>query len=124
MTLAHRPPSPMQPKRMSEGSLAEVVEMILDKGLVIDIYIRVRVVGIELLTVDARIVIASVDTYLRLAEAAARLSEDYGRDIIGPLAGAQKGQSLPDLVGAVTESGAKSKTKGAVEGVKEAVRRK
>ena len=59
--------------RPSPSSLADVVDVILDKGLVIDIYVRVSLVGIELLTIDARIVIASVDTYLRFAEAVNRL---------------------------------------------------
>jgi hypothetical protein len=53
--------------------LADVIDLILDKGLVIDAYVRVAVIGIELVTVDARIVIASVDTYLRLAESVNRL---------------------------------------------------
>jgi hypothetical protein len=55
------------------SSLADVIDLILDKGLVIDAYVRVSLVGIELLTIDARIVIASVDTYLRFAEAVNRL---------------------------------------------------
>jgi gas vesicle structural protein len=55
------------------SGLADVVELILDKGLVIDAFVRVSVVGIELLTIDARIVVASVDTYLRFAEAVNRL---------------------------------------------------
>ena len=59
--------------RPAPSSLADVIETILDKGLVIDIYVRVSLVGIELLTIDARIVIASVDTYLRFAEAVNRL---------------------------------------------------
>jgi gas vesicle structural protein len=57
----------------SPSGLAEVLDVILDKGLVIDAYVRVSVIGIELLTIDARIVIASVDTYLRFAEAVNRL---------------------------------------------------
>jgi hypothetical protein len=57
----------------SPSGLAEVLEVILDKGLVIDAYVRVSVIGIEVLTIDARIVIASVDTYLRFAEAVNRL---------------------------------------------------
>ena len=57
----------------SPSGLADVVELILDKGLVIDAYIRVSVIGIELVTIDARIVIASVDTYLRFAETVNRL---------------------------------------------------
>ncbi|MDQ2815189.1 MAG: gas vesicle protein [Actinomycetota bacterium] len=55
------------------SSLADVLDLILDKGLVIDAYVRVSVVGIEILTIDARIVIASVDTYLHFAEAVNRL---------------------------------------------------
>jgi hypothetical protein len=57
----------------SPSGLAEVLDVILDKGLVIDAYVRVSVIGIELVTIDARIVIASVDTYLRFAEAVNRL---------------------------------------------------
>ena len=95
-------------ERPSPSSLADVIEVILDKGLVIDIYIRVSLVGIELLTIDARIVVASVDTYLRFAEACNRLDlKDDGSS------------GLPDLMGDITESGAKGKTSGALEGVKE-----
>jgi gas vesicle structural protein len=57
----------------SPSGLAEVLDVILDKGLVIDAYVRVSVIGIEVLTIDARIVIASVDTYLHFAEAVNRL---------------------------------------------------
>src|SRR5213080_4156085 len=60
----------------SPSGLADVVDLILDKGLVIDAYVRVAVIGIELITIDARIVIASVDTYLRFAEAVNRLDLD------------------------------------------------
>ncbi|HLI24361.1 MAG TPA: gas vesicle protein GvpJ [Acidimicrobiales bacterium] len=55
------------------SSLADVLDLILDKGLVIDAYVRVSLVGIEILTIDARIVVASVDTYLHFAEAVNRL---------------------------------------------------
>jgi gas vesicle structural protein len=55
------------------SSLADVLEVVLDKGIVIDAYVRVALLGIELITIDARIVIASVDTYLRFAEAVNRL---------------------------------------------------
>jgi len=97
-------------ERPAPSSLADVVEIILDKGLVIDIYIRVSLVGIELLTIDARIVVASVDTYLRFAEAVNRLDlRDDGTS------------GLPDLMGDITESGAKGKTSGALEGVGEKV---
>lgn len=96
--------------RPSSSSLADVVEIILDKGLVIDAYIRVSLVGIEVLTIDARIVIASVDTYLRFAEATNRLdlSQQGGRD-------------LPDLMSGMVEGGAEGKSKGAVEGIKDAL---
>jgi hypothetical protein len=60
----------------SGGALTEVLELILDRGVVIDIYARVSLVGIELLTIDARVVVASVDTYLRYAEAVGRLNLD------------------------------------------------
>jgi hypothetical protein len=53
------------------GGLAEVIEMILDKGIVIDAWVKVSLVGIEIITIQARVVIASVDTYLRYADAVA-----------------------------------------------------
>jgi gas vesicle structural protein len=63
----------------SGGTLSDVVGLILDKGVVIDVYVRVSLVGIEILTVDARVVVASVDTYLRFAEAAGRLNLETSR---------------------------------------------
>src|SRR5437016_14117701 len=92
------------------SGLAEVIDLILDKGLVIDVYVRVSLVGIELLTIDARIVIASVDTYLRFAEAVNRL------DI------SQDKETLPDLVGDMQQGGAKHKTKGVLEAAGEKFR--
>ena len=56
-------------KSMASSSIAEVVDRILDKGVVIDVWARVSLVGIEILTVEARVVIASVETYLKYAEA-------------------------------------------------------
>ena len=56
-------------KTMSESSLAEVIDRILDRGIVIDAWARVSLVGIEILAVEARVVIASVDTFLKYAEA-------------------------------------------------------
>ena len=53
----------------SSSSLAEVIDRILDKGIVIDAWVRVSLVGIELLSIEARVVIASVDTYLKYAQA-------------------------------------------------------
>lgn len=96
-------------ERPRSSSLADVIEIILDKGLVIDAYVRVSLVGIEVLTIDARVVIASVDTYLRFAEATNRLDLTQ-----------QGGKDLPDLVDSMSQSGARGKTSGAIEGVKRA----
>ena len=94
----------------SPSGLYDVLELILDKGLVIDAYVRVSLVGIELLTIDARIVIASVDTYLRFAEAVNRLD----------IAQSGNSQTLPEVLGDVTEKGAQGKSKGALSGAAEA----
>jgi len=96
-------------ERPKPSGLADVLEILLDKGLVIDLYLRVSLVGIELLTVDARIVVASVDTYLRFAEAVGRLN----------IAETDQAEGLPQLIQDMTSGGAKSKTQGAIEGVKE-----
>lgn len=56
-------------KTNSSSSLAEVIDRILDKGIVIDAWARVSLVGIELIAIEARVVVASVETYLRYAEA-------------------------------------------------------
>jgi hypothetical protein len=98
-------------ERPRPSGLADVVDVILDKGLVIDAYVRVSLIGIEILTIDARIVIASVDTYLRFAEAVNRMD----------LVQADDSQGLPELMESMTEGGAKSKSKGALEGVKDAI---
>ncbi len=98
-------------ERPRPSGLADVIEVILDKGLVIDAYVRVSLIGIEILTIDARIVIASVDTYLRFAEAVGRLN----------LAEADDSQGLPELMESMTSGGAKSKTSGALEAVKEKI---
>ena len=90
----------------SPSGLADVVDLILDKGLVIDAYVRIAVIGIELITIDARIVIASVDTYLHFAEAVNRLDLTQTE-----LAG------LPEL----QEKGSEEMTKGAIEGVEDEV---
>ncbi|MGW7548733.1 gas vesicle structural protein GvpA [Streptomyces sp. NPDC054770] len=94
------------------SSLYDVLELILDRGLVIDVFVRVSLVGIEILKIDIRIVVASVDTYLRFAEACNRLDLESGRK-----APAQ----LTDIVGDTVESGAKGKSKGALSGAAEAV---
>ena len=95
-------------QRSSSSGLYEILDLLLDKGLVVDVFLRVSLVGIELLTVDARIVIASVDTYLRFAEAVNRLDLTE-----------QGGQGLPELIENITQDGAESKTKGVLEGAKE-----
>jgi hypothetical protein len=97
-------------QRSSSGGLYEIIDVILDKGLVVDVFLRVSLVGIELLTVDARIVIASVDTYLRFAEAVNRLE----------LNGSQS-EGLPQLMEDLTEDGAEHKTRGVLEGAKESL---
>src|SRR5687768_18580518 len=95
-------------ERPKPSGLADVIEIILDKGIVIDAYVRVSLIGIELITIAARIVIASVDTYLRFAEAVNRLNiTDDGS------------QGLPEIMENLGEKGAKTKTKGAIEGVKD-----
>src|SRR4051794_40041600 len=96
-------------ERPRPSGLADVIDVILDKGIVIDAYVRVALIGIEILTIDARIVIASVDTYLRFAEAVNRLDIAHTDD----------SQGLPELMESVTSGGAESKTKGVLEGAKE-----
>jgi gas vesicle structural protein len=92
----------------SSGSLYDVIELILDRGLVIDVFVRVALLGIEVLTVDARIVVASVDTYLRFAEAANRLDVTASStptslpDLVKEMAGERDGK-VPALDGSVVE---------------------
>jgi gas vesicle structural protein len=74
------------------GQISDVVGLILDKGLVIDVFVRVSLVGIEILTIDARVVVASVDTYLRFAEKAGRLNIEEST----------KKPGLPDVLSGVT----------------------
>jgi hypothetical protein len=88
----------------SPSGLADVIDVILDKGLVIDAYVRVSVIGIEVLTIDARIVIASVDTYLRFAEQVNRLDLSQ-----------TEAAGIDELRG----GGKKEETKGVIEGAKE-----
>ena len=56
-------------KATDTSGLAEVIDRILDKGIVIDAWVKIALVGIELLSIEARVVIASVETYLKYAEA-------------------------------------------------------
>ncbi len=103
MTSAMQPAGGAAVDRPTSSSLADVIDTILDKGLVIDAYVRVSLVGIELLTIDARVVVASVDAYLRFAEAVNRLDISHDKE------------DLPGLIGDMQEGGAKHKTKGALE---------
>ncbi|WNM42348.1 gas vesicle protein GvpJ [Micromonospora halotolerans] len=99
------------------GTLADVVETVLDKGVVIDAQVSVAVVGIQLLEINARVVIASVETYLRFAEAVDRLSivpkDQKGLpDLVGDAAGAASkgkavsglGKAAQEISGAVADS--------------------
>lgn len=112
MTLSQRQ-TPARVDRAPQGDLAQVIDLILEKGLVIDVFVKISLVGIELITIDARIVIASVDTYLRFAEATNRLDlhEKGGKD-------------LGTLVGGMTENVAEGKTKGATRGMLDAGKEK
>jgi gas vesicle structural protein len=94
----------------SPSGLADVIDLILDKGLVIDAYVRISVIGIELITIDARIVIASVDTYLRFAEAVNRLDLTQTE-----AAGLKELRGDSDGNG----GGGGEKAKGAIEGMKD-----
>jgi len=96
------------------NGLADVLEILLDRGLVIDAFVRVSLVGIELLTVDLRVVVASVDTYLRFAEAVNRLD----------LRAVDDSKSVPDLFEKGEEEGAEKKSKGAIEGGMDAIKEK
>ncbi|EFC84221.1 gas vesicle structural protein GvpA [Parafrankia sp. EUN1f] len=91
------------------SGLADVLDVVLDKGIVIDAYVRVALVGIEILTIDARIVIASVDTYLRFAEAVNRLDIQPKEQVEG----------LPGLMREVTDGTSRNRVKGALGGLKE-----
>ena len=93
------------------SSLADVLDLILDKGLVIDAYVRISALGIEVLTIDARIVVASVDTYLHYAEAVNRLDLTTTET-----------QGIKGLSQDLTHSAAKGKVQGAIEGGIDAVR--
>src|SRR3954452_19098966 len=96
--------------RSSSSGLYDVLELIFAKGSLFDVFVRVSLIGIEILTIDARIVIASVDTYLRFAEAVNRL------DLMGT-----ETSGLPEMMEGITEGGASSKTKGIMQGAKEAL---
>ena len=95
--------------RPAPSGLADVIELILDKGIVIDTFVRVSAIGIELLAIDARLVIASVDTYLRFAEATNRLDLE------------EKSSDLTEVGDEAVEKGAEGKVRGAIQGVKDGI---
>ena len=111
MTVAQQYVARQSGGRGGPSGLADVLDVLLDKGLVIDAFVRVSLVGIELLTIDARIVVAGVDTYLHFAEAVNRLD----------LLQQNNTQNLGDWVGGGREDAAKSKTKGMLEGARDAL---
>ncbi|MER0477948.1 gas vesicle protein GvpJ [Streptomyces sp. Edi2] len=95
------------------GTLYDVMELILDRGMVIDVFIRVSLVGIEILKIDARIVVASVDTYLRFAEACNRLDLEHDSGSV----------TVPELFGGqAAKSVGKHKAKKAVSSIGDTVR--
>ena len=104
-------------QRPAPSGLADVIEIILDKGMVIDAYVRVSLVGIELLTIDARIVVASVDTYVRFAEATNRLDlHDRGGQGLPEIVQDKAGHVIENVASGVVDhkvSGAIDKTKSA-----------
>ncbi|MEU6845343.1 gas vesicle protein GvpJ [Streptomyces sp. NPDC046716] len=89
------------------SGLYDVLELVLDRGLVIDAFVRVSLVGIEILKIDVRVVVASVDTYLRFAEACNRLDLETG---------SKKPSGLADITGDSSESGAPGESEGALSG--------
>jgi hypothetical protein len=97
------------------GTLYDVLDLVLDRGIVIDVFIRVSLVGIEILKIDARVVVASVDTYLRFAEVCNRL--DLESD--------SRSRTVPELFGgvsgAVGRSGARRATRSLGGKVKDAL---
>ncbi|SCF92778.1 gas vesicle protein GvpJ [Streptomyces sp. Cmuel-A718b] len=96
------------------GTLYDVLELILDRGMVIDVFVRVSLVGIEIIKIDARIVVASVDTYLRFAEACNRL--DLERD--------SGSTTVPELLsGGAAKSVGKRKVRKAAESVGDSLRK-
>ncbi|WP_081998280.1 gas vesicle protein GvpJ [Sinomonas humi] len=103
--------------RPHSSSLADVLNVILDKGLVIDAYVQLSLLGIDVLTVDARFVVASVDTYLRYAEATNRL--DLAKQTEGNGAPELAVKAIDSTAEKVAHGIAKKKTEDFVENVKD-----
>jgi hypothetical protein len=116
MTITSTYPAQLAYVPQRAGTLYDVLELILDRGMVIDVFVRVSLVGIEILKIDARVVVASVDTYLRFAEACNRLD----------LEGDTRSTTVPELFGGGGAGGvggkvAKKAVASAGRKVKEAV---
>ncbi len=111
MVMQHANPVNRAPR---PSSLADVLDLILDKGLVIDAYVRVSVIGIEILVIDARIVVASVDTYLRFAEAVNRLD----------LTQTKEATTYRELIEGGSQKATEGGTEGVIEGVKKELKGK
>jgi hypothetical protein len=94
------------------GTLYDVLELILDRGMVIDVFVRISLVGIEIIKIDARVVVASVDTYLRFAEACNRI--DLESD--------ESSRTVPELFGGAGRSMKKAAAKSAVGSIGDKVR--
>src|SRR2546430_17723621 len=84
------------------SSLIDVLDRILDKGIVVDAWVRISLVGIDLITVEARVVIASIDTYLKYAEAVG-ITPTVSRPALGPGGGG-------GLAGGLGSSGSEAST--------------
>lgn len=96
------------------GTLYDVLELILDRGMVIDVFVRVSLVGIEILKLDVRIVVASVDTYLKFAEACNRLDLEHD----------SRSATVPELFsGQAAKSIGKRKVKKAAASVGDTLRK-
>ncbi|WP_051705158.1 MULTISPECIES: gas vesicle protein GvpJ [unclassified Streptomyces] len=95
------------------GTLYDTLELILDRGMVIDVFVRVSLVGIEILKIDARIVVASVDTYLKFAEACNRVD----------LEATSRSTTVPELFGGTAaKSVGKRKVRKTIESVGDKLR--
>src|SRR6266545_8370524 len=100
------------------SSLIDVLDRVLDKGIVIDAWVRVSLVGIDLITVEARVVVASIDTYLRYAEAMG-ITAPIARPPTAPAIGGgpreELGAGTDDLLTPGTEITQETRTRRRVE---------
>lgn len=109
VTTTYRDDVACQPRA---GTLYDVIDIILDRGMVIDVFLRVSLVGIEILKIDIRVVIASVDTYLRFAEACDRI--DLEAD--------SRSRTVPELLGGIGEKARRPVGSAAKKGARKAAK--